>query len=105
MEIVYGALFVVCGVGCALTLIGGTKLMVRDHMFAGTLMFLSTVVVFYFAIQAERLFMGAVYARNAGAVELALMEETTDEVEPDSTITYTLTVSESGEVLSLERIP
>lgn len=105
MEIIYGALFVVCGVGCALTLIGGVRLMVRDHMFAGTLVFISTAIVFYLALRAERLYVEALCARNVQAVESVMAKETTDEGEPDSTITYALTVSESGEILSLRRTP
>ena len=104
MEIVYGALFVLCGVGCALTLIGGTKLMVRDHTFSGVLMFLSTAVVFYLAIQTEELFIGAVCAKSEQSAEFVMAEGTTDEAESDSTSTYILTVSESGEVLSLKKL-
>ena len=104
MEIVYGALFMLCGVGCALTLIGGVRLMVRDHMFAGAFVSLSTAIVFFFALQSEKLFIDAICARSAGATEFVSAEGTTDEVEPDSTATYVLTVSESGEVLSLKKL-
>lgn len=104
MEIVYGALFLLCGVGCALTLIGGVRLMVRDHMFAGALVSLSTAIVFFLALQSEKLFIDAICAKSAEAAQLVLAEETTDEVESDSTATYVLTVSKSGEVLSLKKI-
>jgi hypothetical protein len=104
MEIVYGALFLLCGVGCALTLIGGVRLMVRDRMFLGALVSLSTAVVFFFALQSEKLFIDAICVKSALATESVLAEGTTDEVESDSAVTYVLTVSESGEVLSLKKI-
>jgi hypothetical protein len=104
MEIVYGALFILCGVGCALTLISGVRLIIRDHTFIGALVSLSTAVVFFFAVQSERLFIDAICAKSAEAAQFVLAEGTTDEVELDSTVTYILTVSESGEVLSLKKL-